>query len=134
MRFLIAILFIMTPLAVSVQAQDNNDYNCADPQFQQEMNYCAYQDWQNADKQLNAVWKQVKPAYDAVRADTPSDFRAAKNQLLEAQRAWIKFRDAHCESTAVQSAGGTIVPLLVNSCKAAMTNGRTKQLKQLLVN
>jgi len=55
-----------------------------------------------------------------------------ESALLEAQRAWITFRDAHCTAVALPNQGGTIHPLIYNSCRAAVTRQRTEQLRELV--
>ena len=52
-------------------------------------------------------------------------------QLLEAQRAWLRFRDGHCASVGYQARGGSLEPLLIATCKAELTRERTRQLKAL---
>ncbi|MEM9310349.1 MAG: lysozyme inhibitor LprI family protein, partial [Pseudomonadota bacterium] len=51
--------------------------------------------------------------------------------LLEAQRAWITYRDAHCRVDGYTARGGSLEPLLVSTCKTALTKARTNQLKEL---
>ena len=51
--------------------------------------------------------------------------------LLEAQRAWIAFRDAHCRVDGYMARGGSLEPLLVSTCKTALTKARTAQLQEL---
>ena len=52
--------------------------------------------------------------------------------LLAAQRAWLKYRDAQCDLEGYQFRGGTMEPLLVATCRAGLTEARTKQLKDLI--
>jgi len=79
------------------------DQEAADFGVQQAMNLCAHRDFLIADGELNAQWKLTSaemkqrdaqweeggtPEWD----DRPGYFAS----LLDAQRAWITFRDAHC--------------------------------------
>ena len=86
---------------------------------QQGMNMCAGEAFERADKALNAEWAKVM----AGEGDKEED-----KLLLEAQRAWIKYRDAHCEASAYSSLGGSIWPMLVSGCKAAHTRRRWQEL------
>lgn len=102
-------------------AQDKME--CSNPQTQLEMNQCAAQDYETADAELNTVWAELRQ----VRGDTPS-----WDAILEAQRLWIPFRDAHCEAEAAPFEGGSIQPLIRLSCLASATNARTAQLHDLM--
>ena len=99
------------------------------------MNYCAYQAWQEADATLNAIWPDVRARMTAMDADNseyfPEQANGAEN-LLKAQRAWIDYRDGHCEAEGAQFAGGSIRPLITYSCKAAMTRKRVEELRSLM--
>ena len=72
---------------------------CDDPQTQLEINLCAAEDYKKADAELNRQWAataallrgQDKAAY-APKDGRPGYYPA----LLEAQRAWIKYRDLQC--------------------------------------
>lgn len=122
--------------AIPATAQDN-PWNCGEPANlpQQGMNMCAYEDWQTADRALNVVWPKVKAwaeATDTSTAEWRPELANAEDNLLKAQRAWINYRDGHCETEGMKYAGGSIVPLIVNSCKASLTRQRTEELLLLL--
>jgi uncharacterized protein YecT (DUF1311 family) len=51
-----------------------------------------------------------------------------KKSLLEAQRAWIRFRDANCDFYAE---GGSIAQINVNGCILDTTVDRANELKRL---
>ena len=91
---------------------------------QQAMNRCAGEAYQRADKALNAQWKRVLTQY--------GDDADAKKLLLNAQRAWLKYRDAHCEAAAFDSRGGSIWPLMNSGCLANITRMRTRELADLI--
>ena len=55
---------------------------------------------------------RLNKAYKALSADLPP---ARKKQLLEAQRAWIKFRDANC-SFYNDPDGGSMARVGANDC------------------
>ena len=92
------------------KAQSNVDtINCMDTEIKQQ------------DARLNKT-------YAALRADVDPDRRPA---LLEAQRAWIKFRDLNC-GFHLDPNGGSIAPLLATDCVMRMTADRADELAQLL--
>jgi len=110
-------------------------WNCAEPAAQQEMNYCAHQDYLKADTALNAQWKKTSAFMQERDTDRnlvddgrPGHFAS----LLEAQRSWLKFRDAHCQVAGYLFRGGSMEPLIVSTCKARLTQERTEQLEFLI--
>lgn len=130
LRFLTLLAFVSAPLAAA-KAQT---WNCDQPDTlpQQGMNYCAYQDWQAADADLNATYKRAVAAMKQLDADLPDDMKGAVSTLREAQRAWITFRDKACAAEGYLFRGGTMEPLIVSGCKALLTQQRTKSLGFLI--
>ena len=98
--------------------------NCKNPQTQTELNICSGVDYQQADKQLNQVYNQVRDKLSANR----------RQQLIVAQRAWISFRDADCKFARSAVEGGTMAPLIFNNCLQDMTKKRTLELNSYLQN
>lgn len=96
--------------------------NCNNPQTQGEMNACAGIAYQNADRRLNQVYRQLLPKLSGSR----------RQKLISAQQAWIKFRDANCTFERSEFAGGTMEPMVYSSCLANVTKQRTAQLEQYL--
>lgn len=110
----------------------------ADRGVQQEMNICAYREFVEADAALNAQWSITRAAMRASDAEREEhgyddwDERPGYfDTLLEAQRAWLTYRDAHCRSEGYNARGGSLEPLLVSTCKTALTNSRTEELREL---
>ena len=83
---------------------------------------------QKADAELNRVYREVRSRY----RDDPLFLE----KLKIAQRAWIKFRDAHIESQYPQEdkiAYGSIYGMCSCAELAKLTRARTKQLRLWLV-
>lgn len=118
-------------------APPNPDWNCEEPIQQQEMNWCADRDYAIADSAMNAQWRETSARMKARDADfaeyqPDGDGRPGFfDSLLEAQRAWLKFRDAHCRLDGYSARGGSLEPLLVSTCKTGLTNRRTRDLELL---
>jgi uncharacterized protein YecT (DUF1311 family) len=122
-------------LATSTLADDKPD--CIDPQTQMEMTFCAGVDYQEADAALNALWPDVLAAAKlndeyvgdmARERGVPTTVEA----LRDAQRAWIRFRDAQCEFEAYEVFGGTMQPMVGSLCLARLTRQRITLLSQAL--
>ena len=129
MRSAILCVSVLAPAicaaAGAAHAQGNpDDLDCKAPKTQMAMNICASQAYQAADDELNATWRQLRE-----RLGEGPQWQAT----LEAQRAWITFRDAHCESIALRYAGGSIQPLIRFDCLETTTRQRTAQLHDILL-
>ena len=129
-------LLIALMLAQAGAAKVEPSSDCGISGVQSELNQCAEQDFLVADQRLNAQWlvtaahmrqRDVENRRYASDDDRPGYF----DQLLGAQRAWLAFRDGHCASEGYWARGGSMEPMLVSGCKAALTNARTEQLRQL---
>jgi uncharacterized protein YecT (DUF1311 family) len=131
------VLTLIAPLLIMQAAPPNPDWNCDKPTRQQEMNWCAGQDYETADRALNRQWKRTAAAMkarDEAHDDhaQPSDDRPGFfASLLEAQRAWLRLRDAHCRLEGYEARGGSLEPLLVATCKTALNEARTAELQRL---
>ncbi|MDR2153100.1 MAG: lysozyme inhibitor LprI family protein, partial [Helicobacteraceae bacterium] len=82
------------------------DVNCKDPQTQLEMNQCAAEEFDAADKELNALYSSYRKSLDS----------KSKAALKEAQSAWIKFRDLDCAFETIGSLGGSMHNMIFSRC------------------
>lgn len=96
--------------------------DCGDLVTQAQINQCAFDMYDEADALLNQTYKQVMAKLN------PSRQTALKN----AQRAWIKYRDSHCESEASVVEGGSMYPTIQYSCMTTETKKRTDQLNSTI--
>ena len=97
---------------------------CANPDDQQTTTECADLSFNKSDKQLNDIYKQIEGRL--------SDDADTRKLLGQAQRAWIKFRDAECDFKSSASAGGTARPMIVAICEDGITQSRIKDLQAYL--
>ena len=70
---------IIIALAIFITKPVNAIENCDDPQTQLDMNLCSFKDYQDADLELNRIYKK---ALEHINSDHEEDFR-------ENQRIWI---------------------------------------------
>ena len=96
--------------------------NCNSPQTTLEMRTCANRSYEVADKKLNQVYGQLKPKLRAKQ----------QTRLVDAQRAWIQFRDKSCAFEAGDAEGGTLEPILKLNCLGDVTKQRVKDLEGYL--
>lgn len=113
---------IASPTSAATNLQLAQRPNCNNPQTQSQMNICASIAYQNADRKLNQVYRQLLPKLSAAR----------KQKLIAAQQAWIKFRDSSCEFERSAFEGGSIAPMIYGFCLANVTEQRTKDLRRYL--
>ena len=113
--------------------EDVRDVDCNNAMTQVDMNQCAAEDYRKADAAMNAQWAETRAAMLAWdKATPPSDDNGAAKRLLASQRAWLGFRDAACDVEGYSVEGGSMQPLVISSCLAALTTRRTEELKSLV--
>lgn len=96
-------------------------------QTQMELSGDANTDYQNADKELNAVYKKVAKEY--------KDDAAFIAALKASEKAWIKLRDAQVKMKFPEDEPGyygSDYPMCVSAYMAELTRARTKELQQWL--
>jgi len=132
---IVAIIFVWVCWNLPVNAYD---WDCTDweSKDQTTMNICSYEEYVQADKELNEAWKIVKPIIDGI-SDSYKDEKLKPDvelstSLLEAQRSWIKFRDSNCLTHRNLYFRGTIAPMINNLCRTKLTKDRTKALLGLV--
>ena len=126
----------LAPLAVLLAsaAFADDEMKCNPEGSQAEMNICAYDDFKKADDALNAMYKKAV-AYAKEQDDNykgQPELQGAMAALKKAQRAWIDYRDGHCDLAGFAARGGSMEPMLVSGCQADLTQKRTAELKALM--
>ena len=118
-------ILVLACLTLPAAAQE---VDCANAMAQADLNACAYQEWDAADADLNAVYRQAMALLQDWDANLPADEQGGAKALKEAQRAWITFRDKACEAEGYAMKGGSAEPLLVYGCMRVLTEERTAHL------
>ncbi|ATY30978.1 lysozyme inhibitor LprI family protein [Sphingomonas psychrotolerans] len=105
---------------------------CDNPIAQSDMTRCEIRRFEAADRAMNRQWKITLAAMRQYDRTPEDDGRLGyADQLLAAQRAWLAYRDTHCRSDGYRMRGGSAEPMLVASCRAELTENRTRQLAAL---
>ena len=91
---------------------------------QADMNQCADVRFKASDAQLNGTYKKVMACLDPVGDGARS--------LVDAQRAWLRYRDSECKFQGSVSQGGSVQPMVIGSCLTSITDRRTKELNDYL--
>lgn len=98
--------------------------SCGDSGNQFDLDRCADQDFRKADAALNATYRKVM--------ERLADTSAKRKLLIEAQKAWLGFRDAQCAFATSDSLDGSMHPIVVSGCRKVLTETRTKTLEGFL--
>lgn len=107
----------MMPLPSLAQQLD-----CRNAQTTVEMNRCASSNYQEADQRLNQTYRRVIRSVSGEQREI----------LIDAQLAWIKFRDSSCEFAYFGNRGGSIYPSAITNCRTSVTNARTADFDRYL--
>lgn len=110
MKAVAVLAVILLPTASDAQS------HCAG-QTQIEATFCAKEKWEIADKELNRLWKEIKPA---------ADTRGSGQALLNEQRAWLKRRDATCDPEL--KSDGSAAQMFYWACMEEQTLKRNQEL------
>lgn len=92
--------------------------NCDNPQGSEAANRCAQRDYESADALLNQTYRQLKDGLS----------QKDQQQLVEAETAWLSFRDRSCEFERSLTTGET-QPRALYQCLQRTTADRTAELK-----
>ena len=125
MRLLPATLFAMILPALILAAAPawaqklkRGDPDCGSG-VQSDLNACANASYRAADADLNRAYQRLIGPLSG----------AERTRLVEAQRAWLRYRDLECDSATMDSEGGSIRPMLVLGCMEHLTRQRTEELQ-----
>jgi uncharacterized protein YecT (DUF1311 family) len=108
--------------------------DCSNPSTTVDMKVCIGRDIRRADAELNAHYKELIKLLEqwAERGVVGGQYQGSEyvRRTREAQRAWIKYRDAECGREALAMLSGTGESVIEMSCHAFMTQKRANQLKE----
>lgn len=95
---------------------------CSGLDTQTAMNLCEGENFKQADAELNATYAKLVSKISAT----------GQSKLREAQKAWIKYRDAQCEFNTMGTMGGSIHSMMLWQCLSDLTAQQTKRLQHQL--
>ena len=123
--------FVLLASSLALAQEDEPKLDCDNAVSQIEINSCANEDYDAADKELNAQWAKTKKVMADWDAELDDNNKGAVDALMKAQRAWIEYRDGQCDAVGYSVWGGTMYPGVVVGCLADLTRKRTEELKDL---
>lgn len=118
---LLGIVFLLTAgsLLWTADAMEIREDLC-DSISTQDLLMCTSARLSEADARLNEIYRE--------KLDSAGERRAA---LRDVQRAWLTFRDEHCDQLHEESRGGSEASIEMAQCLANLTEGRATELAQL---
>jgi uncharacterized protein YecT (DUF1311 family) len=118
--FLFAALFVCSASTPALaQHMNAPGVSCNKPSSTVEEAGCFARASDAADKELNSLYARVRPVLSTEE----------RSDLLEAQRAWLKYRDLTCTAEYKLYGGGTGGPVTWMACLAAITEERVATLR-----
>jgi uncharacterized protein YecT (DUF1311 family) len=125
-KFSLALLSLTSFIAVlscSAQHMNTPTAPCQSPMSGMDSSNCFRAAAQGADKELNLTYMQIRAALKNRGGN--DDLQ----NLVNAQRLWLQFRDASCKAEHALYEGGTAAPEVYDACIEETTRLRTIDLK-----
>jgi uncharacterized protein YecT (DUF1311 family) len=94
-----------------------------------DINACAAADQKKVEAELNVVYTRVLQNLQPANTETENDSKL-KAALIDAQRAWVKFREADCKALFARYEGGTIRTVMYLGCMQQHAEQRVKDLEE----
>lgn len=130
--FCVAALALLAPALAPAAEQGECDF----PEAQQQNNYCNAQAFWKLDGELTKLYEEALAFTKKSDEDMPPpegpDFKTETEALTTAEKAWLQYRDAHCDGMGYKARGGSLESLLVGNCKIDLTKRRMSELKDIM--
>ncbi|NYE60833.1 uncharacterized protein YecT (DUF1311 family) [Duganella sp. 1224] len=113
----------LMPLLLAACAGHSYALDCDKASSTIEINQCALQEQQKVERQLNATYQETLKVFAS------ADDASTKTKLVDAQRLWVKFREADCQAEYDKWKGGTIRNVMYSGCMQERAKQRIKELE-----
>jgi uncharacterized protein YecT (DUF1311 family) len=120
---LLLVAGLIPVLTCSAQHMNSPTAPCQSPMSGVDSSNCFHVAAQKADKELNLTYSQIRAALKSRGGD--DDLQ----NLVNAQRIWLQFRDASCKAEHALYEGGSAAPEVYDACIEETTRLRTADLK-----
>jgi uncharacterized protein YecT (DUF1311 family) len=138
----VAFVAALTATIMTAQQTTQPHTACDAAQSQKDLSQCAGEKQDKADNRLNVVYRKI---LEIMQNDLSSAQAAKDNEMIKydedavaklkaAERAWIQYRDLHCEAAGHQYEGGSMRPMVQASCMEEVTLDRISELKSAYEN
>jgi uncharacterized protein YecT (DUF1311 family) len=125
-------LFVLNAYFVAVLSFPAFALDCEKVMNTLDINACGQIELKKLDKELTQTYKMVLAKFDKISKEPTNiaDKSKLKQSLIDAQRLWVKFRDADCNTTYTLWSDGTIRGQMYLGCMKSKTEQRIKELKE----
>lgn len=115
----------------AARAGGKEKIDCENASATAEMNWCAEQEFDAADAELNKIYAEALKSIPEMASEPPYDAKAWEGALRASQRAWIAYRDAECDAHVPMFwTGGSGATAEIIGCRTTMTKARTKEIQE----
>jgi len=138
--FVTGVLTVLLPVVLFAGQQSRSDAEraCDSAQAQAELNQCFGEQFKKADAHLNIVYRKIlafmqdnlSDAQRRAATDEMKNYEAAVDKLKAAEKAWIQYRDLHCDAARHEVWGGSMAPMVWAQYMEQVIQDRTEELKR----
>jgi uncharacterized protein YecT (DUF1311 family) len=123
MRTFVLAALLLVPLPSAANILDDCDGSNA------VMTECIWSHYRDADAELNRVWRDVLATIEGADYLPANEIAAWRDELVQAQRAWVQFKEHDCEgAVAYEWYGGSGADAAVGACLYSHTRARIDDL------
>ena len=116
---------------MSLQATDNSPVDCAKAITTPEINHCASLELEEVERSLKQAYQKLVKQLS--QPDTEHEnYTDLRQSLQKAQQAWVKFREADCDTQFLVYGTGTIRTAVYLGCMRERALQRTKELENYI--
>ena len=131
MKYILLLLILI--VNVSCLAHNDEKIDCTHVTISAEYDDCIKKNILESNRQIEQIISRVETHIGKSYQADQQLGRALIKAVLEAQEAWISYRDKHCKIIAFEIEEGTAAYITtINSCAIELNEERIKQLNQLL--
>lgn len=103
--------------------------DCKNATFTPDINQCAQIELDSVEKKLNETYRKVLKSLN--RPDEGAMFYSEiKSKLIDAQKAWVVFRQKDCDAYLTLNASGTIRTIMYIGCMQTHAEKRIKDISE----
>lgn len=95
-----------------------------------EQDFCAKRDFEKNDVKLNITYQKVVQNLKNIDTDITIKTHKVLPKLIKAQKLWIAYRDAECDSQYAMVGNGSMRNQQFFDCKSELTKNREQELQK----
>ena len=120
---------LFTLLLIVVPTLSHAKPDCKEVITTPDINQCAQIEFESVEKKLNETYRRVLKSLNKPDEDMVS-YSGIKKGLIEAQKAWVSFRQKDCNAYFTLHASGTIRTVMYIGCMQSHAERRIKEISE----